>query len=142
MFNPLKNMIWLLCSVMLCLGAAVWMMEQVREQDITLEHLVPHIHIQQHNISDSKVTLTDQQSNNLSLISGLEILYGLRGWYEQGIEIVLDGYVLSPFHNISDHTPEAILKQAVVRLEMDSLYNAIPEFNSNGTLLRIVFVKT
>lgn len=142
MFNHLKNMIWLLCSVMLCLGAAVGIMEQVREQDVTLDRLVPHNHIQQHNILDSEGVSVDHPFNNLGLFSGLEILYGLRDWYEQGIEIVLDDYVLSPFHNVSDHTLETILKQAVVWLEIDSVYSAMPELNSNGTLLRIVFVKT
>ncbi|MOA19836.1 hypothetical protein D3C78_1402420 [compost metagenome] len=58
------------------------------------------------------------------------------------MEIVLDGYVLSPSQDVTNHTVESILKQAVVWLEMDSTYNAKPELYSNGTLLRIVFVKT
>lgn len=142
MFNHFKNMIWLLCSAILCLGATVLIIEHAREQDATMEQLVPNIHIQRHNITDSTSTSIDQRSTDSSLFSGLEILYGLRSWYEHRVEIVLDGYVLSPSQDVTNHTVESILKQAVVWLEMDSTYNAMPELHSNGTLLRIVFVKT
>ncbi|MNF06718.1 hypothetical protein D3C80_2067250 [compost metagenome] len=50
--------------------------------------------------------------------------------------------MLSPSHDVSSYSVETILKEAVVLLEMDSTYNAKPELYSNGTLLRIVFVKT
>ncbi|MNJ66759.1 hypothetical protein D3C77_628620 [compost metagenome] len=103
---------------------------------------MPNIHIQRHNITETTNKVIDQRSTDLSLFSGIEILYGLRSWYEHRVEIVLDGYVLSPSHDGSNHTVESILKQAVVWLEMDSTYNARTELHSDGTLLRIVFAKT
>lgn len=134
-------MIWLLCSVVLCLGATVIIMEDVREQDAALDSLYPIINIQQHSVVHPKDKLDHGQFNNGILFSGLEILYGLRGWYEQRIEIVLDENVLLPLYDVSsNHTVESILKNAIGLLEMDSMYNVRLVVNSNGTILRILFV--
>ncbi|SDE88906.1 hypothetical protein SAMN04488542_103106 [Fontibacillus panacisegetis] len=114
-----------------------------------MEQLLPHIQLQKQSISDFKglnedVATDPDPTDHFVVYSGNHILYGLRGWFENNVEVIVDGNVLiNPGGSHSQsQTVESILDEGVILLELESSYRAFTEQDRNGNTVKIVFVKS
>lgn len=147
MVNHSKSMIWLMCASLLCLGSILIAIEHYQVQSVVMKQLVPHIQLQKQSISDMKginVTSAADSSDTLVMYSGSHILYGLRGWLENNIEVIVDGNILihTDGAQSQNQTVENILKQGIMLLEPDANYRTITQQDGRGHIVKIFFVKS
>ncbi|MNO55034.1 hypothetical protein D3C76_455180 [compost metagenome] len=108
---------------------------------------MPHIQLQNRSVSEMSGihgNLTADLSDPSVLYSGSHILYGLRDWYENNIEVQVDGRKLIETNAPDAHkqTIESILKEGIKLLEPDSNYRTITQQDRRGQIVRIFFVKS
>ncbi|MNN70562.1 hypothetical protein D3C81_1864230 [compost metagenome] len=136
-----------MCATMLCLGSVLIAIEHYREQSKVMEQLVPHIHLQKQSVSgmnDINENLSVDLTDPFVLYSGSHILYGLRDWLENNVEVLVDGDVLINADSVhfQNQTVESILKQGIMLLEPDSNYRSITQVDGSGHIVKIFFVKS
>lgn len=88
MLRTLKEMIWLLGALTLCMSALIFTLDYHTKQLLVLEGLVPFIQNQKASVHTR--VWTNQVNPTLDIYSGVQILYSLQAWLDQGMALQVD----------------------------------------------------
>ncbi|MBU5672497.1 hypothetical protein [Paenibacillus brevis] len=145
MNSPIKALLWTGSGASIAVMALWGVLQQVQVQDAVLIHTAAHIQNQEHTVAYGKETLPRIDSSGIpgpGTYSGLQMLYGMRGWAAEGAEIVVDGEVIQPiFPDLND--PAALYDQDLYRLlgviDLSASYTASVTTERAGGLITIQF---
>lgn len=140
MFNHLKDMIWLACSMMLCIGAVVYTLDVAHSSSAAVEHLIPHVQIQERSISLNSTSPVSAAV--LDRYSGLEILYSLPEFKQKGIALTVDGVSLpltgDGMEELSRLGNTSVQSQMI---DVHSLYEMRLSYDSGGRIAGVAFLR-
>jgi len=129
MFRTLKDLMWLLCSTVLCMGALIYTLDHSERQALVLEGVVPFI--QNQKVSVNTQTWTNQAKRTQDIYSGAQVLYGLADWLEYGAHLQVEDIPISETDDISS------LLLTVIKLDRSYSYDA--EYDEMGQLRKLSF---
>ncbi|WP_251409328.1 MULTISPECIES: hypothetical protein [Paenibacillus] len=129
MFSTLKDLMWLLCSTVLCMGALIYTLDHSERQALVLEGVVPFI--QNQKVSVNTQTWTNQEKRTQDIYSGTQVLYGLADWLDHGVHLQIEDISISETDDISS------LLLTVIKLDRSYSYDA--EYDEMGQLRGLSF---
>lgn len=141
MFNTFKSLLWLGAAVTFCLGAIMIAFDFGRQNDETLQIVLPLVQIQKRSVAflDQAASSTEKSI----IYSGSQVLYGLRGWSEEGAEVSVEGTILSPvrYGGLPGGSFDDDLSHALSILDLRADYRSAASFDGQGRLTTISFYK-
>lgn len=129
MFHTLKDLMWLLCSAVLCMGALIYTLDHSERQALVLEGVVPLI--QNQKVSVNTQTWTNQAKRKQDIYSGAQVLYGLADWLDHGVHLQVEDIPISQADDISS------LLLTVIKLDRSYSYDV--EYDEMGQLRGLSF---
>lgn len=129
MFSTLKDLMWLLCSTVLCMGALIYTLDHSERQALVLAGVVPFI--QNQKVSVNMQTWANQEKRTQDTYSGAQVLYGLVDWLDHGVHLQVEDISISETDDISS------LLLTVIKLDRSYSYDA--EYDDMGQLRRLSF---
>lgn len=143
MQSSLRSLLWLAASVSLCMGAVWITLDFSSRYDGALQNLVPFV---QHHKRNLSAGLADAApASGYAQFSGLQILYQLRGWGMEGVEVKIDGIVIPAEDTAGVKPPREAYDQdighALSMLDLQAMYSVTSLFNAQGRLSKLSFNK-
>lgn len=99
MNSPIKALLWAGTGASIAVMALWGVLQQAQMQDAVLKHTEAYIQNQKHTVAYGKEALPRIDGSGIpgpGAYSGLQVLYGMRGWAAEGTEIVVEGEVIQP----------------------------------------------
>lgn len=99
MNSPIKALLWAGTGASITVMALWGGLQHAQVQKAALTHTAAFVQNQKHTVAYGKETLPRIDGSGIpgpELYSGLQILYGMRGWVAEGTEIVVDGNLIHP----------------------------------------------
>lgn len=127
MFRTLKDMMWLLCSTVICMAALIYTLDHSEQQALVLEGVVRFI--QNQKVSVNTQTWTDQTQRKQNIYTGAQILYGLADWLDDGLGLQVEGTSIS-------RTDDILLLTVI---KQDHSYYCDAEYDELGQLRNLSF---
>ncbi|WP_410768611.1 hypothetical protein [Fontibacillus sp. BL9] len=140
----MKNMLWLCTSVSLCLGAVWFTLDSNSLYETAANRFIPVIQNQKASLSSvDGIPGTDVESGiAVNAYSGLEILYGLRGWASEGVPVSVNG-TLIPVPHLNGSEPaqpyDQDLRFALTVLDLQGVYEAVSLLDGQGRMSKLSF---
>ncbi|GAA0379083.1 hypothetical protein [Paenibacillus motobuensis] len=129
MFRTLKDLMWLLCSTVMCMGALIYTLDHSERQALVLEGVVPFI--QNQKVSVNTQIWTNQTKRKQDMYTGAQVLYGLVDWLDHGVGLQVEDIPISETDDISS------LLLTVIKLDRSYSYDA--EYDGFGQLRKLSF---
>lgn len=141
MFNTFKGLLWLGAAVTFCLGAITIAFDFGRQNDETLQIILPLVQIQKRSVAvlDQAASSTEKSI----IYSGSQVLYGLRGWSEEGAEVSVEGTILSAvrYGGLPGGSFDDDLTHALSILDLRADYRSAASYDGQGRLTTISLYK-
>ncbi|MDQ0087770.1 hypothetical protein J2T12_001176 [Paenibacillus anaericanus] len=133
MFNNIKSILWLLCSVSFCIGALLYTTYSISIQGAVKDGLVPFTQIQKRSVVTGSEEIVPEK------YSGLQILFSLRSFHTLGAVVEVDGRLLEVENREEDNlvAPPIIREPSI--LDLDAEYKVSFLYSDVGRLNKITF---
>lgn len=143
MLNAMKSMIWLGVAASVCFTALHLAQERCRDFDLALQRMIPYVQAQKASVAST----LGREAEGLHLAvkyKGMHILYGLREWAGEGVEITIDSKKI-PYDGEPVYEPggsgDRDLRLALSLLDLQGDYRADCYYDDGEHLYKLAFKK-
>lgn len=143
MLNAVKSMVWLGVAASVCFTALHLTLERSRDFDLALQRILPYVQGQKASVAST----LGREAEGLDLAvkyKGSHILYGLREWAGEGVEITIDSKKI-PYDGEPVYEPggsgDRDLRSALSLLDLQGDYRADCYYDAGEHLYKLAFNK-
>lgn len=143
MLNAVKSMVWLGVAASVCFTALLLTLEQCRYFDLVEQRIIPYVQGQKASLAST----FGREAEGLHLAvkyRGMHILYGLREWAGEGVEITIDSKKI-PYDGEPVYEPggsgDRDLLSALSLLDLQGDYRADCYYDDGEYLYKLAFNK-
>ncbi|WP_334071246.1 MULTISPECIES: hypothetical protein [Paenibacillus] len=143
MLDSLKKMLWLGAAVSVCFTALILTLEQCRHFDMAQQKLVPFVQGQRVSVVSTFGRVAEGLHKAVRY-KGMHILYGLREWAGEGVEVTVDSKQI-PYYGEPVYEPggngDRDLRLALSVLDLQGDYRARCYYDHQERLYKLAFIK-